>query len=64
VLQYLTAVFITSWRDVILSDELESGVRVDEVGSVLHFLQVIYQISMRRQHLTGRFVAKRSEMSI
>ena len=32
-LQYLTAVFITSWRDVILSDELESGVRVDEVGS-------------------------------
>ena len=35
-LQYLTAVFITSWRDVVLADEQESAVRVDKVGSVFY----------------------------
>ena len=34
VLQYLTAVFITSWKEVVLSDEQETSASVDEVRFV------------------------------
>lgn len=35
VLQYVTAVFVTEWRNVVLSDELESSV-IHEVGFPYH----------------------------
>ena len=32
VLQYLTAVFVTGWKEVVVSDNQESSLIVDEVG--------------------------------